>query len=180
MNRRRTISLLEFIWNIWNTHRWILLLCFLFLVIVLVYIYTHQEEYQSLYPSHILLEKKYKRGGKKNERECRRVVEEIFNDYFPTVRLDAFKNPKTGKNLELDMFNKNHKLALEYQGMQHRAYTPFYHKSEKDFFAQMERDEFKKQRCRELGIDLICVPDTVRFEEIESYIIQELKRLGKI
>ena len=78
------------------------------------------------------------------------------------------------------MYNKDLRLAVEYQGAQHRTYTPFFHRKYSDFLDQLSRDELKKKRCNEEGIDLICVPDTVPYEELFSYITKELRRIKRI
>ena len=115
---------------------------------------------------------------KKHETRCRIILENLFRTPFITIRPDFLKYPKTGKNLELDMFNENLMLALEYDGVHHRKYTEFFHKSEQDFIDQKDRDHFKEERCKELGITLIRVPDTVKYDDLEEYIKNELDKRG--
>lgn len=122
------------------------------------------------------LSKKRKTIPKKHETRCRVIMENIFKVPFVSVRPDFLKYPKTGKNLELDVFNQDLMLALEYDGIHHRKYTEFFHKSEQDFIEQQERDKYKEEKCRELGITLIRVPDTVKYEELEKYIKNELDK----
>ena len=76
------------------------------------------------------------------------------------------------------MFNQELMLALEYDGVHHRKYTEFFHKSEQDFIDQKNRDHFKEERCKELGITLIRVPDTVKYDDLEEYIKNELDKRG--
>ena len=76
------------------------------------------------------------------------------------------------------MFNQELMLALEYDGVHHRKYTEFFHKSEQDFIEQKNRDHFKEERCKELGITLIRVPDTVKYDDLEEYIKNELDKRG--
>jgi hypothetical protein len=114
---------------------------------------------------------------RKNEKKCREIIERIFQCPFPTVRPEFLKYPLTGKNLELDMYNDNLHLAVEYQGIQHRKYTPYYHKVYSDFIRQQERDSFKHQRCRDMGITLILVPDTVKTEKLEEFIRQKVSEV---
>ena len=122
--------------------------------------------------------KKRKSIPKKHETRCRIILENLFKSPFISIRPDFLKYPKTGKNLELDMYNEDLKLALEYDGVHHRKFTEFFHKTEQDFFNQQDRDQFKEERCRELGIILIRVPDTVKYDDLEEYIKNELDKKG--
>ena len=124
------------------------------------------------------LVKKRKSIPKKHETRCRVILENLFRAPFISIRPDFLKYPKTGKNLELDMFNQDLMLALEYDGVHHRKFTEFFHKTEQDFFDQQDRDQFKEQRCKELGIILIRVPDTVKYDDLEEYIKNELDKKG--
>ena len=119
-----------------------------------------------------------KRIPKKHETRCRIIMENLFKAPFVSVRPDFLKYDKTGKNLELDMFNSDLMIALEYDGIHHRKFTEFFHKSEQDFIEQQERDKYKEERCKELGITLIRVPDTVKYEDLEEYIKDELDKRG--
>lgn len=178
--------ILEWIMNMWENHRWEFCVIVSILALIICYFFTKQDKYKGIdynQISNYTYTKPYSPRrvvSKKNEKECRRVLESIFKVPFQTVRPNFLKNPSTGKNLELDMYNQDLNLALEYQGAQHRVYTPFFHKRYSDFLDQLERDEYKKKKCKETGIDLICVPDTVSFDEIETYIINELYKLNRI
>ena len=107
----------------------------------------------------------------KGEAECKRVIEHIYGVPFQTqIRPKWLVNPSTGRCLELDLYNENLKLAVEYNGEQHYKYKPYFHKSFKDFKAQVMRDNIKIDLCDELGIYLITVPYNVPVEKIETYI----------
>jgi hypothetical protein len=120
-------------------------------------------------------------GSKVMENECRSFLEETFQVPFPTIRPDFLKRPTTKRNLELDCYNSDLKLALEYQGSQHRVYLPLFHKfDEANFHDQLEKDAWKAQRCKELGIDLIIVPDTIPRSELRAFLTAELRALGRL
>lgn len=119
-----------------------------------------------------------KRIPKKHETRCRIIMENLFRSPFVSIRPDFLKYDKTGKNLELDAFNSDLMIALEYDGVHHRKFTEFFHKSEQDFIEQQERDKFKEDKCKELGITLIRVPDTVKYDNLEEYIKNELDIRG--
>ena len=74
--------------------------------------------------------------------------------------------------------NEELRIALEYNGQQHYTYTPYFHKSKKNFYSQVHRDDWKRSRCRELGIRLIEVPYWVTPIDLEDYIVRELKKKG--
>ena len=106
----------------------------------------------------------------KNEEICRNILEDIFMQEFPSTRPDFLVNPYTGKNLELDCYNADLRLACEYNGKQHYMYTPFFHNSEEDFIKQVYRDNLKKRLCYENDIELISVPYFMNEHQIRYYI----------
>lgn len=115
----------------------------------------------------------------KGEAECKRVIEEIFGKPFNKSRPAFLLNDPTSdgkqKNyLELDCFNPELRLAIEYNGIQHYKYTPYFHKTVESFTIQKYRDYIKKQLCKENGVRLIEVPYTVQLQDIKSFIISEL------
>lgn len=122
--------------------------------------------------------KKCKKRVNKTEEMCRTIIQKIYNKPFPSVRPSFLKSPMTKKNLELDCYNKEMRIALEYNGQQHYTYTPYFHKSKKNFYSQVHRDDWKRSRCRELGIRLIEVPYWVSAVDLEDYITRELRKKG--
>lgn len=112
----------------------------------------------------------------KTEEQCRQIIEKIYNKPFPSVRPDFLKSPMTKKNLELDCYNCDLKIALEYNGQQHYTYTPHFHKSKKDFYSQVHRDDWKRKKCQTLGIRLIEIPYWITPENLEGYIRKELQK----
>jgi hypothetical protein len=114
----------------------------------------------------------------KGEHECRRVLEYLFGMEFPKTRPSFLKNSVTGRNLELDCSNEYLKLAVEYQGIQHREYSPFFHKTKEAFWNQKYRDDMTRRLCEENGWTLIEVPDTLETGEIEQYLRRKLTENG--
>lgn len=113
----------------------------------------------------------------KGELECKRVLEKIFNKPFNKYRPNFLNNPVTGGdfNLELDCYNDEIGLAVEYSGKQHYEYIPFFHKNKEAFYNQKYRDELKRRMCKDNNIILIEVPYTVKIEDIETFILKRLK-----
>jgi hypothetical protein len=112
----------------------------------------------------------------KGEKECRRVLRNLFNRPFDKARPDILRNPVTGGdfNLELDCYDPELKIAVEYNGIQHYKFSPFFHSNKEAFQNQKYRDYMKREMCAKNGIKLIEVPYTVKIENIESYILQQL------
>ena len=119
-----------------------------------------------------------KKTDSKGEIECRRVLEKIFGKSFSKSRPDFLRNPVTGNsfNLELDCYCPELKLAVEYNGIQHYKYTPYFHKNKDAFTNQKYRDYIKKEKCLQNGILLIDVPYSVKIKDIENFLINKLKK----
>lgn len=100
------------------------------------------------------------------ERITRRVFETLFGKPFKRVRPDFLFNPETKRNLELDGYNEELKIAFEYNGPQHYHYPNAFVKTEQEFHKLLRRDRFKLERCNELGIYLVIVPYSVKHENI--------------
>ena len=123
------------------------------------------------------------RGPPKESRgeiECKRVLEKMFRKPFVKERPNFLHNPVTGgsNNLEIDCFNRELRLGVEYNGRQHYEYTPFFHKNKEAFQNQKYRDEMKRVKCKENGIILIEVPYTVEIDGIEPYLVKKLRKYG--
>ena len=128
----------------------------------------------------IVEEKKWKKKGKRRketmEDRVRRIVERVFNAPFPKCRPDWLKNHKTGRNLELDMFNPTLKLAVEYNGRQHKEFIKEWMDAE-GFEDQQWRDREKAILCQKNGVTLITIDARkVNIEDVEAYLRQEISR----
>jgi len=118
-------------------------------------------------------------GYSKGELECRRVLEKLFSRPFPSVRPSFLRNPVTGThNLELDCYNADLRLAVEYNGRQHYEHTSYFHRSKDTFHYQKARDWIKEKLCNDHGVTLITVPYTVKISGIEGYLRKELQNRG--
>ena len=122
--------------------------------------------------------KKKPKSRSKKEDVCRDIFEQIFKSEFPTKRPSFLKNPDTGRNLELDGYNNDLRLAFEYNGHQHLEFPNTFHRTFEDFQRQVKRDQFKKLRCEELGIVLVTIPHTVDRDDLEPFIRKKLQMVG--
>ena len=111
----------------------------------------------------------------KGEIACREYLQNRFQRPFPKRRPKFMFNSVTGSNLELDMFNKELRIACEYNGRQHYEYVPYLHGNKKEnFYGQKYRDNMKREICQKLGIFLIEVPYTVKEKDIPDFLEKEL------
>jgi len=115
-----------------------------------------------------------KRKRSRGETICCKVMQNIYKKPFKTCRPNWLKNPETGHNLELDCYNEELKIAVEYNGSQHYKFPNSYHSTKEKFIQQVRRDKFKQKMCDSYGVYLISVPYTVPFEDIEDYIKNRL------
>ena len=114
----------------------------------------------------------------KGERASKAAAERIFGKPFTKVRMDKLRNAVTNHNLEIDVYNEELSLGIEYSGRQHYEFVPFFHRNYEAFMNQKYRDELKRIKCKEHHIRLIEIPYTVKIEDIESFIRFEAKKLG--
>lgn len=119
--------------------------------------------------------KEYKNARvSKGEKICKQVLEEIYGKKFITVRPNFLKNPETNRNLELDCYNHELKIAVEYNGVQHYVWPNFTGQTKEEFTKQLRRDKFKVEQCDKNGVYLITVPYNVPHNMIKDYIIYYL------
>ena len=120
-------------------------------------------------------------GTSKKEEKCREILQRIYQKPFPSVRPNFLKNPATGMNLELDCYNESLGIALEYDGLQHSVYLPYFHrKGPNEFLYQTKKDQWKTQKAKENNITLIRVPYWVTDEQLETFIRNKLRETGKL
>lgn len=174
--------------EIWKDHGFeiLLVLCIAFIVIYALWrkITGKKGTWSNKYYYSIPLPRNNKpksyRQESKGEAECRRVLQYLFNKPFYKARPDFLRNPVTGGNfnLELDCYDPDLKIAVEYNGVQHYQYVPYFHKNKEAFLNQKYRDDMKRRICRDHGIILIEVPNTVKLENIKGFIEKELRKNG--
>jgi len=105
-------------------------------------------------------------------------LEQLFQRPFYKIRPDFLKNEATGRNLELDLYNHELRLAVEVQGKQHYEYTPRFHMDASQLEGQHHRDQLKKKRCQQFGIRLIEVPYNIKEKNLRDYLLMKLRAAG--
>ncbi len=107
---------------------------------------------------------------RKMERYTKEIAETIIGKPFEKVRPEWLKNGKNNK-MELDIYNDELKLAIEYNGIQHYKFEKFFHKTKEEFEARVIDDELKVKLCKKNNVDFIVIPYT---EEPFKYLIERL------
>lgn len=110
--------------------------------------------------------KSYTRG----ERICKDTLEKLYGLPFKKERLKCLENPLTGRRLELDCYNEQLQIAVEYNGIQHYVWPNYTGQSYEDFIYQIQRDQLKVELCDKNGIYLITVPYNIPMKKIPDYI----------
>lgn len=115
------------------------------------------------------------------EAMTKEIVEKMFNREFFTVRPPFLQVPKeytrTGTRtvcVELDLFNKELMLAIEYNGIQHYIYPNVWDRDYESFESRRAYDLLKTKACRRYNVYLIVVPYTVPPDTIKSFIYERL------
>lgn len=186
----------------WQKYGWyimIILILFLFVILFLINYFSEKQEsgssitWNDIY-DHILWvlfrpidtprkssyrQKNSSSCSSKGEEMCKSFIEFYFQKPFHKTRPEFLRNPVTGENLELDLYNSDLRLAIEYNGSQHYHYNSFMHQNSRDkFHNQQYRDLIKKDLCGKANITLIIVPYTIPHDKIGSFLFGELKKLG--
>lgn len=112
------------------------------------------------------------------EQETCNALIRLLHKPFVKVRPSFLINPETGRRLELDCFNEELMLAVEFSGVQHYVYPNPFHRSQEQFDAQVRRDRYKVEQCKAQGVRFIVVPFTVKRAHIESYLRLQLLQLN--
>jgi hypothetical protein len=155
-------------------------------LLLFVLLFIIKNIYKEAFNKPAILDSYYKKpqqpdkvkGESKGETLCREIATKVFNCSFTKVRPNFLKNNVTGANLELDIYNEDLKVAIEFNGEQHYKYIPFFHKNYEHFLTQKYRDEIKKMLCKENNIHLIEIRFDTSPSDIETTIRLEARKLG--
>ena len=100
----------------------------------------------------------------KTEEQCKKLLEQKLGFEFKKTRFIC-----NDKRYEWDGYNKEHKIAFEYQGYQHYIFPNKFHKTELQYLKAKQRDLDKLQYAKENNIKLIIIPYTEE-KNLEEYI----------
>lgn len=113
-------------------------------------------------------------GSKEEMYACQAAAKVFGVPFQASYKPDWMKNPNSGINLELDCYNDDLKIAIEYNGIHHYEYpnwtTKKFKATKEQFAKQVQRDLLKPELCDEQGVWLITIPYTVKRDDYERYI----------
>lgn len=115
----------------------------------------------------------------RGERICREAMEEIYGMPFISVRPEWLTNPETGQKLELDCYNDQLKIGIEYNGEQHYNWPNFTNQSKEEFINQVRRDMLKIELCQLFNVYLISVPYHIAHDDIFKFIFDRIPENNK-
>lgn len=109
----------------------------------------------------------------------RTIFEQMFGYKFVKIRPEWLINDKTGRKLELDGYCAELNIAFEYQGRQHFEFVKEFKSTDATLQSQIDRDNLKINRCKELGITLIHIPEYSKKFRPENLVEFILNRIDK-
>ena len=113
---------------------------------------------------------------KANEYTTLLALEYLFERPFVKVRPKWLVN-EDGNLMEIDCFNEELKLCVEYNGKQHYEYIPHFHRSRELFQKRLRDDKEKRRLCEEMGYSFIEIPFTVETERIINFLLDKTKEM---
>lgn len=126
------------------------------------------------------LSKKVKNKGLYGERQEKigLILKQLFHPlpFEENLRPDWLRGVKD-RNLELDFYCKELKLAFEVQGEVHYHYKPNFHGTYEAFEDLQRRDALKRLLCKKLGVKLIEIPYFIPLDDIREYILLKVCKL---
>lgn len=96
-----------------------------------------------------------KKGPSKGEQK---IIDILNEEKIKYEREKNFTDEKKVAYYRFDFYLPDYNICLEFQGMQHMVYSPFFHKKRSDFTKAQERDRTKISYCLAHNIKLYCIP----------------------
>lgn len=115
------------------------------------------------------------RNAKSRENVMRAALEELTGHTFIKSRPTFLLNPASKRRLELDAWCLELKLGAEFMGEQHRVFPNSCHSTRAEFNKQRARDQLKVDLCRQHGVRLIIVPDSVSRDQVRNFVKLQLQ-----
>ncbi len=107
-------------------------------------------------------------------------LEKLLTIEFTCNKKYDFLKNSSGKKMELDGYNEEHKIAFEHHGVQHYKENNRFHDTKNTLVKRKFDDDLKVKQCETLGIKLIVIPalfEITPITELKNVIKSELIRL---
>lgn len=104
--------------------------------------------------------------GKESSKGETKIQKWLENNLISYEKEKYFKDWNIGIHY-FDFFLPNFNLVIEYHGIQHYNYNPYFHHTEENFLYRKEKDLKKKNTCIEKGINYLSIKYT-NYNNIEK------------
>lgn len=119
------------------------------------------------------------RTNRYSEKLVQFYLEKLLGIEFEINKKYKFLKNGKGNPMELDGYNKEHKIAFEHHGIQHYKKTSW-HNAKNTLKARKNDDLLKREQCESNGIKLIEIPalfEMTQLSDLKKVIKIELERL---
>ena len=103
-------------------------------------------------------------NSSKGENEIRKILNNLNINFIEQYKFE--KQPSHIKNCRYDFYIPDYNLIIEYHGIQHYIFSPFFHKTKEEMLKRRNRDYEKK---------LFCENNNIKFKEISYKDIIKIK-----
>lgn len=95
-----------------------------------------------------------------------------IKEHFKNRTVIQHARPKFLGKQHLDIFIPSHKVAIEYQGLQHDEPVEFFGGVEA-YLKNKERDQRKLSLCKDNGVRIVYVREGYKFDEVVKEILND-------
>jgi hypothetical protein len=106
------------------------------------------------------------------------IVRMSLEEVFPGHKFQSTRAVPWMEKLELDGYCEELNFAFEHQGVQHFKRSPFFHREEGAFEAQLERDARKVVLCAQNNVRLLITHYKIPTGELRGHVRGELEQMG--
>ena len=92
------------------------------------------------------------------------IIKALLLENFSFLKF--FSNYPIGGGLVLDVYIPSISAAIEFDGIQHRVYSEFFHHDFDGFVKGIQNDKRKNRVCQKKGIKILRVNDELSYNEI--------------
>lgn len=92
-----------------------------------------------------------------SENKCRFILEKLTEKLFPRTNFGVRNNDIFKRHFQIDCYNDEFKLGLEYQGLQHFKKVKGWNIGGKELDLYKQRDKEKNRLCKNMNINLFYI-----------------------